>query len=173
MLPLLGSAAARDCSPPGQCRFSGRDGLRFRQGFLLRQGLRRTSRWTRPCRRNFDFFQVWRAPVPRRRADRYKLCFAATRHAPNVGSLWVRRLQGRDCLSHCSAVILLRFDHELEGRRLRRPRYGGEPGASGGASAWSFANFQAAFGNLTGEDARPTLWRGASPPALWSLAIFP
>ena len=61
---LLGSAAARDysppgdCSPPGQCRFSGRDGLRLRQGFLLRQGLRRTSRRTRSCRRQFDFSQT-------------------------------------------------------------------------------------------------------------------
>src|SRR5215470_4463170 len=26
-------AAARDCSLPSQCRFSGRDGLRLRQGF--------------------------------------------------------------------------------------------------------------------------------------------
>ena len=33
ILGLYGSVAARDCSPPGQCRFSGRDGLRLRQGF--------------------------------------------------------------------------------------------------------------------------------------------
>jgi len=35
---FIGSAAARDRSPPGQCRFSGRDGLRLRQGFFLRKG---------------------------------------------------------------------------------------------------------------------------------------
>ena len=30
--------------------------------------------------------------------------------------------------------------------------------------AWSLANFQAVFGNLTGEVARPTLWRGRPRP---------
>jgi hypothetical protein len=35
----------------------------------------------------------------------------------------------------------------------------------GEAPPWSLANFQALFSNLTGEDARPTLWRGlASRP---------
>src|SRR5262249_41616913 len=29
---------------------------------------------------------------------------------------------------------------------------------------WSLANFQAVFGNLTGEVARPTLWRGRPRP---------
>ena len=29
---------------------------------------------------------------------------------------------------------------------------------------WSLANFQAVFGDLTGEDARPTLWRGRPRP---------
>src|SRR5215468_6131079 len=29
---------------------------------------------------------------------------------------------------------------------------------------WSLDNFQAVFGNLTGEDARPTLWRGRPRP---------
>ena len=29
---------------------------------------------------------------------------------------------------------------------------------------WGLANFQAVFGNLTGEDARPTLWRGRPRP---------
>jgi len=32
--------------------------------------------------------------------------------------------------------------------------------------AWSLANFQAVFGNLTGEVARPTLWRGRPRPRL-------
>src|SRR5215475_6457927 len=49
-------------SPSERCwqqSFSGRDGLRLRQGFLLRQGLRRTSRRTPPCRPKFDF-SCWR-----------------------------------------------------------------------------------------------------------------
>ena len=32
--------------------------------------------------------------------------------------------------------------------------------------SWNLANFQAVFGNLTGEDARPTLWRGRPRPRL-------
>jgi len=31
---------------------------------------------------------------------------------------------------------------------------------------WSLANFLAVFGKLTGEDARPTLWRGRPRPRL-------
>ena len=35
-----------------------------------------------------------------------------------------------------------------------------------GAFSWSLANFQAVFGNLTGGDARLTLWRGRRRPRL-------
>src|ERR1700740_2179192 len=35
-----------------------------------------------------------------------------------------------------------------------------------GARPWSLANFQAVFGKLTGEDARPTLWRAKLTSAL-------
>src|SRR6516162_8144919 len=42
---------------------------------------------------------TWRAPpVPRRRAGRWELCFAATRHGPNVERLLVRRLRGTAAL---------------------------------------------------------------------------
>jgi hypothetical protein len=36
------------------------------------------------------------------------------------------------------------------------------------ADSWPFqgANFRVVFGNLTGEDARPTLWRGRPRPRL-------
>jgi len=36
--------------------------------------------------------------------------------------------------------------------------------AAAPCSRWSLANFQAVFGNLTGEDARPTMWRGRPRP---------
>src|SRR6516162_6554532 len=52
-------AAARDCSPPSQCRFSGRDCLRLRQGF---GGHVRAVP-------NFDFSQPGGRPVPRRRRN--------------------------------------------------------------------------------------------------------
>ena len=63
-----------------------------------------------------------------------------------------------------TAIVAVR--NELEGRRLRRPRYQGEHTpflgigeAPGGASAShrSLANFQAVIGNLRGEDARTFL----------------
>jgi hypothetical protein len=38
--------------------------------------------------------------------------------------------------------------------------------AAQGAAPWSSANFQAVFDNLTGEDARPTLWRGRPRPRM-------
>ena len=39
--------------------------------------------------------------------------------------------------------------------------------------AWSLANFEAVFGNLTGEVARPTLWRGRPRPRYPGLRFAP
>ena len=41
--------------------------------------------------------------------------------------------------------------------------FGGSLG-EGGSRPWRLANFQALFGHLTGEVARPTLWRGRPRP---------
>src|SRR5262249_44966855 len=48
--------------------------------------------------------KTWRAPVPRRRAGRWNLRFAATRQASNVGPLWVPRLQR-------TAALQVKEDH--------------------------------------------------------------
>src|SRR5262249_6122229 len=55
-------------------RFSGRDGLRVVPILIS----------PKPGGR----------PVPRRLADRYKLCSAATRHGSNLGSYWFRGYKG-------------------------------------------------------------------------------
>src|SRR5262249_23602444 len=91
----IGFPAARDCSPPSKCRFSGRDGLRLRQGFPLRQGLRRTSRRTRPCHPNFDFSQDLEGG--RSRNDRWELVC----RKKNCAQYWAfigSRLQGTAAL---------------------------------------------------------------------------
>src|SRR6516164_4776626 len=55
---------------------------------------------------------TWRAPpVPRRRAGRWELCFAATRHGPNVERLLVRRLRG-------TAALQVKNGHQSFSRKL-------------------------------------------------------
>ena len=58
----------------------------------------------------------------------------------------------RERLSHniARAVVLVRFGINWRGVPCD--------------ALWSLANFQAVFGDLTGEDARPTLWRGRPRP---------
>jgi len=71
----------------------GRDGARPSQQMI------RNDHWS------FDQ-DLEGGPVPRRRACRCKLCFAATRHAPNVGALLVARLQGTAALQgHSQSVF--------------------------------------------------------------------
>ena len=66
---LQGTAALQvNVAFSGGMASAGRDGLRVRQGFPLRQGLRRTSRRTRPCRPYFSpgLTDLWDGtePVP-------------------------------------------------------------------------------------------------------------
>jgi len=65
--------------------------------------------------------KTWRAPVPRRRAGRWKLCLVGTRSCPTLGSLLGSRLRGRDCLTTLLGRWFVAVRNQLEGRRLRRP----------------------------------------------------
>ena len=52
----------------------------------------------------------------------------------------------------------------LPDKALAKPGEALREWAGASAPVWSFANFQAVFRDLTGEDARPTLWRGRPRP---------